>query len=164
MPLTDDEVKLIGTHFQRNYEQGERVQIPDELIGDPNNWLADQMVFRQGRFPMADDLYSPDKHKPRISLREETGAGDYLESKMKEVGEKGTVSLDIDAFRFDYEGDEDARPVNLLSIGHHEFKVWLQQKIEKISRGEGSPRFLANREEDRGSETVSYTHLRAHET
>ena len=152
MPLTDDEVKLIGTYFLRNYEQGERVQIPDELIGDPNNWLADQMVFRQGRFPMADYQYSPDKDKPRIRLREETGAGDYLDLKMKELGERGDVSLDIDGFKFDYEGDEDGRPVDFLSIGHHEFKVWLQYKIEKIARGEGSPRFLANRVEDRGSE------------
>ena len=76
MPLTDDEVKLIGTYFQRNYEQGERVQIPDELIEGPHNWLADQMVFRRGRFPMADYLYSPDDHRPSISLSEETGAGD----------------------------------------------------------------------------------------
>ena len=152
MPLTDEQVKLIGTYFLRNYEQGERVQIPDELIGDPYNWLADQMVFRQGRFPMADYQYSPDKHKPRIRLREETEDGDYLESKIKEVGEKGTVSLDIEGLNLGYEDDEDARPVNLLSIGHHEFKVWLQHKIEKIARGEGSPRFLANREEGRGSE------------
>lgn len=155
MPLAKDEDELIGTYFSRNYEQGQRVPIPDGLIEDPFNWMLGQQVFLTGKFPYKDYQYSPDIHKPRITLREETEAGDFVSKIFDElVSGSGEIDLDIGALNWGKYGtwDEKSPSTTLLSLGHHEFKVWLQYKIEKIAKGEGSARFLANRKESRGSE------------
>ena len=67
--------------------------------------------------------------------------------------------------RIHLRGDGDF-PDAILSDGHLEFKVWLQHKVEEVSAGNCSPRFLAKqgRESERNDamdkwEKLSLIHI-----
>ena len=139
MPLSKHDIELIGSYFSRNYEQGERVEIPPDMPDDPYVWFLDQPVIRLGRFPLLEVRYSPDKTPPRIRLREEE---DFLSKSIEDAkaGPSPITLLQDNYGPMQLDG-------RILSPSHHEFKIWLQSKVEKVARGEGSPRFLASREE-----------------
>ena len=82
MPLSKHDIELIGSYFSRNYEQGERVEIPPDMPDDPYGWFLDQPVIRLGRFPFLPVRYSPDKTPPRIRLREEE---DFLSKSIEDA-------------------------------------------------------------------------------
>ena len=139
MPLSKHDIELIGTYFSRNYEQGERVEIPPDMPDDPLRWFREQPVIKLDRFPRPEDIYSPDKTPPRILLREEE---DFLSKSIEEAkANSSSITLLQDTYG--------SMPLDgrILSPSHHEFKIWLQSKVEKVAKGEGSPRFLASREE-----------------
>ncbi len=135
MTLSEEELELIGTYFSRNYEEGARVHVPEDLPQHPYDWLDDQPVIRSGSFPLREVRYSPDETPPRILLREED---DRLSRLLEEV-ESSPTSIVV--------GTElsDAMQLggSMLSLGHHEFKVWLQSMVERVARGDASPKFLA---------------------
>ena len=138
MTLDDEQWELIGSYFSRNYEQGERVEIPPDMPDDPYRWFLEQPVIKLGRFPRHEVRYSPDKTPPRILLREEE---DFLS---KSIEDAKANSSSITVLQDNYDAMQlDGR---MLSPSHHEFKIWLQSKVEKVARGEGSPKFLASRE------------------
>jgi len=135
VPLSEEELELIGTYFSRNYEEGERVHVPEDLPQHPYNWLEDQPVIRSSRFPLHEVRYSPDETPPRILLREE---GDRL-SRLLEEAKSSPTSIAAGSKFYD------AMQLggSMLSLGHHEFKVWLQSMVERVARGGASPKFLA---------------------
>ncbi|SVA72095.1 uncharacterized protein METZ01_LOCUS124949 [marine metagenome] len=139
MPLSDEQSELIGSYFSRNYEQGERVEIPPDMPDDPYGWFLEQPVIQLDRFPLLEVRYSPDKTPPRILLREEE---DFLSKSIEDAkANSSPITLLQDIYGpMQLDG-------RILSPSHHEFKIWLQYKVEKVARGEGSPRFLASREE-----------------
>ena len=135
MALSEEELALIGTYFSRNYEEGERVHVPEDLPQHPYDWLEVQPVIRSGSFPLREVRYSPDETPPRIFLREE---GDRL-SRLLEEAKSSPTSIAAGSKFYD------AMQLggSMLSLGHHEFKVWLQSMIERVARGGASPKFLA---------------------
>ena len=139
MPLSKHDIELIGTYFSRNYEQGERVEIPPDMPDDPFGWFLEQPIIKLDRFPRHEVRYSPDKTPPRILLREEE---DFLSKSIEDAkANSSSITLLQDIYG--------SMPLDgrILSPSHHEFKIWLQSKIEKVAKGEGSPKFLASREE-----------------
>ena len=144
MPLTEKDWEQIGSYFQRTYEEGERVEMPDELPQDPYQWLEYSPVIRSGAFPLGQLKYSADKHPPRIVLRKEEDPLSRMldEAKSESYSESGDgvpEHTEISDF-----ADWRALSRSLLSQGHHEWKVWVQSMVEKASRGEASPKFLAS--------------------
>ena len=135
MALSEEELALIGTYFSRNYEEGERVHVPEDLPQHPYNWLEDQPVIRSSRFPLHEVRYSPDETPPRILLREE---GDRL-SRLLEEAKSSPTSIAAGSKFY----DAVQLGGSMLSLGHHEFKVWLQSMVERVARGGASPKFLA---------------------
>jgi len=134
--LSQGELNQIGTYFKRHYKQGERVPIPVNFTKDPLGWLRNQPMFDNNKFPLESEGYEPEKHKPRILLRENKGFTRFLEN---QIGEKNTVELSsIDLTKFD--------------DGHFEWKTWLQYRVEQISTGQGSIKLLASQLGNRNSE------------
>jgi len=113
----------MGTYFQRNYRQGERLEIPDQFAkGKNREWnkwkerrLQDLEFYDEDNMRLG-KYRETDKAPPRIHLR----------------------------------GDGDSISESSLDAGHLEFKVWLQNKIEEVASGKGSPKFLS--EQGRESE------------
>jgi hypothetical protein len=109
-PITTAHTREIGSYFQRNYRQGEPIEVPSHVT----DWIAwkNRKLKKMGFYDKYNMRFG--KHKktedepPRIHLR---GAGDFSAPS--------------------------------LSDGHLEFKVWLQHKVEEVSAGNCSPRFLA---------------------
>ena len=113
----------MGTYFRRNYRQGERLEIPDQFAkGKNREWNK----WKERRLQ---DLEFYDEDNMRLGKYQET---------------------DKAPPRIHLRGDGDFISESSLDAGHLEFKVWLQNKIEEVASGKGSPRFLS--EQGRESE------------
>ena len=112
----------MGTYFRRNYSAGERVEIPTEWTdGTFDDWNA----WKENRLTW---LRFYDQKNMRIPPYDKT---DKAPPRIHLRGDGNFETSD-------------------LSSGHMEFKVWLQNKIEEVASGRGSPKFLS--EQDRESE------------
>ena len=130
-----------GTYFQRNYREGERIEVCDlpdwgwddddwedkakrkKLIENtpkrvPSDWISwkNHRLRKRGFYdPKNKRTHDVDKAAPRLVLRENRYPRNL----------------------------SDLRPKSgFPSPGHLEFKIWLQNKIEDVALGRASPRFL----------------------
>ena len=122
---------LFGTYFSRNYIQGELLEIDDQLTLQALHLRGGWIPWKNHRLAQIHFYNSKDPPKrihetedapPRLILREDSHQNTNVP----------------------------ATP-GFPSKGHIEFKVWLQNKVEEVSRGRVSPRFLSgqDRKEER---------------
>ena len=122
---------LFGTYFSRKYIQGELLEIDDQLTLQAHVRFGGWIQWKNHRLAQIHFYNSKDPPKrihetedapPRIILREDSHQNTNVP----------------------------ATP-GFPSPGDLEFKIWLQNKIEEVSRGRVSPRFLSgqDRKEER---------------
>ncbi|MEE3113971.1 MAG: hypothetical protein VX303_03485, partial [Candidatus Thermoplasmatota archaeon] len=114
---------LFGTYFSRKYIQGELLEIDDQLTLQALTLRGGWIQWKNHRLAQIHFYNSKDPPKrihetedapPRIILREDSHQNTNVP----------------------------ATP-GFPSPGDLEFKIWLQNKIEEVSRGRVSPRFLS---------------------
>ncbi|MDE0729780.1 MAG: hypothetical protein OSB36_02510 [Longimicrobiales bacterium] len=104
---------MIDSYFSKNYNQGERLYVPEECYKDGIKWkngrLRELGFYNRIYHRKRDRIEQPVDYRPRVNLRERNRPNN------------SDVNLDP---------------------GHLEFKIWLQHRVELAAAGKGSPRML----------------------
>ena len=155
-----------GTYFQRNYREGERIEVCDLPDWDwdiskevVDEWIEDAEVM--GVISINDDWDDDAKRKQLIenTPKEERVPSDWISWKNHRLRKRGFYNSknnrtkDVDEAPPRVVLREKSYSPNLKiplkmpgpdfpTSGHLEFKIWLQHKVEQVALGRSSPRVL----------------------
>jgi len=158
-PIPNPRDRHIGTYFQRNYREGERIEILDlaDWGCDLPGWGVSPDPKKKGR---KWDPKEKKQFKQNIA-QDEWLPGEWIDWKdhrLKKLAFYLPSAPPKRAYRTSeapprlvlrenpyppyYNGSLKPKP-GFPSLGHLEFKIWLQHKIEDVAHGRASPNFLS---------------------
>ena len=120
MPLNDEDRMDIDSYFYRNYRRGEPVDVSCRDKGSNQSWIGwkNKRLRRKGW---------QKNGKPFLNRRLKWKSEEPPRRLLREVGKSGGQAI---------------------HPSHMEFKVFLQDRVEKITQGEQSPRLLHRYKEE----------------
>ena len=149
-PIPDPRAAHIGTYFQRNYREGERIELLDlaDWGWDLPGWGVSPDPEKRGKRWNSDE---EKKFKQKIA-KDEWLPGEWIDWKkhrLKKLGfdlhmpHKVPPRLVLRESSWSQNLSPLKPKQGFPSPGHLEFKIWLQHKIEDVAHGRASLRLLS---------------------